>query len=134
MSPDFSKYSLKELIESLDSIDRARFPERVKELENLIQTKSLEIPSHNKTPQKRVTIFDKPLVITINLLGVFFIMGLGVAARYNEIENRTFFICFCVGLLTLSLINLAQPWVKPTQKAIYILASLFAIGALFNAI
>ncbi len=133
MKPDFSKYSLNELKESLNSIDRARFPERVKELENLIRAKSLLPTSHKEIPQKPVTIFHKPLILSINLLSVFFILGLGVAAKYNEIEIRTFFICFCAGWFTLSLINLMQPWVKPIHKAIYIMVSVFVLGMLFNA-
>ncbi|GAA78165.1 RDD family protein [Pseudoalteromonas sp. BSi20495] len=98
---DFSTYTLDELYSSAKAIDREAYPERAKEIDNLIKTREAQSPSVNvvsKVAGEKATRSDRLVAAIVDgVLGVVCFIPVFILVGFDNLSQPT--LTLSAGLL-----------------------------------
>jgi hypothetical protein len=86
-SPDYSQYSIEELEEVLDNIDKGRFPERYKDAKAILERKQAEQPDNSETEQQQLAPrkwSEQPLLSRIVYIAFFVLCFSAFSSMFTE--------------------------------------------------
>ena len=87
MKPDYKKYSLVQLKEALHSIDREKWPERVKEIENILNDPKA-ISKLTNQERKKIAEPDINIEMPRIIFGIFMLISACVLAVKGDLIGR----------------------------------------------
>ncbi|MEM5480147.1 RDD family protein [Pseudoalteromonas fuliginea] len=98
---DFSTYTLDELYSSAEAIDREAYPDRAKEIDNLIKTREAQSPSVNvvsKVAGEKATRSDRLVAAIVDgVLGVVCFIPVFILVGFDNLSQPT--LTLSAGLL-----------------------------------
>ncbi|KDC55383.1 RDD family protein [Pseudoalteromonas sp. S3431] len=98
---DFSTYTLDELYSSAEAIDREAYPDRAKEIDNLIKTREAQSPSENivsKVAGEKATRSDRLVAAIVDgVLGVVCFIPVFILVGFDNLSQPT--LTLSAGLL-----------------------------------
>jgi len=98
---DFSTYTLDELYSSARAIDRETYPDRAKEIDDLIKTRETQSPSENivsKLAGEKATRSDRLVAAIVDgILGVVCFISVFILVRFDNLSQPT--LTLSAGLL-----------------------------------
>ncbi|KDC53140.1 RDD family protein [Pseudoalteromonas fuliginea] len=98
---DFSTYTLDELYSSAEAIDREAYPDRAKEIDNLIKTREAQSPSENivsKVAGEKATRSDRLVAAIVDgVLGVVCFIPVFMLVGFDNLSQPT--LTLSAGLL-----------------------------------